>query len=144
MKKTIIGVYGTANTGKSKTINRLGHLISENGGTTSNDINYKDYFAVFSYKSACVGIQTYGDYKSAVVEGLRKFKEQSCEVIVIASKQYGGTVDVINEFATDNDFRVIWVTPYQVLDGSIDIDRLKNYSAQHLLRIVNDVIDGNL
>lgn len=144
MKKTIIGVYGTANIGKSKTINRLGHLIGENGGSSDNNINFYDYFAVFSYKSACVGIQTYGDYKFAVEEGLGKFKEQNCEVIVIASKQYGGTVDVLNEFAKDNDFRVIWVTPYQVLDGSIDIDELKNYSAQHLLRMVNDVIDGSL
>ncbi|MCB9336595.1 MAG: hypothetical protein H6577_00545 [Lewinellaceae bacterium] len=111
MKKTIIAIYGTANVGKSMTLSRLGRQLQANGAITTDDISRNDYRAVFNYLNRIVGVQTFGDINWMVEEGLNHFLNQSCDIIAIASKTYGGTTRTLNEFARDNHYRLIAPVP---------------------------------
>ncbi len=144
MTKTIIALWGTANIGKSMTLARLGRQLQANGATTNANITGGDYRAIFQYQNKTIGLQTYGDTEHLVNQGLTEFQNQQCDIIAIASKSYGATVDTIGAFAGQNGYRIIWSSPYEVRDGSITTDTIKNYAASHLLRMVDDVIAGIL
>ena len=146
IRKTIIGVWGTANKGKSTTIRTLGRNLKNNGAQTENDVEkYNEYQAVFDYRGIKVGLQTYGDVASLVEEGLEELELKGSDIIVIATKSYGRTVDHLGEFAGIHDYRVLWVTPieiYNVEEG--EIHQMKYYSASQLEVMINDIIDGIL
>ncbi|MDO9576422.1 MAG: hypothetical protein Q7J16_00905 [Candidatus Cloacimonadales bacterium] len=144
MEETIIALKGTANIGKSMTIARLGRLLQKNGGITADKISDYDYRAVFSYKDQTIGIQTSGDVGDFVCGELKYFLGEKCSIIVIASKTYGKTKKCITDFARQNDYRLILSTPYQVRDDSITTDSIKNYCANHIMSMINDIISGIL
>lgn len=146
MQKTIIGVWGTANVGKSMTLASLGRQLQTAGGITETDISEPktDYRAVFEYLSHTIGIQTFGDVEQLVVEGLEHFLNTECEIVAIASKGYGGTVDAIVAFARNNNYRIIWVTPYDTRDELTEFSTLKAYGASHLLRMIDDTISSRI
>jgi len=143
-QKTIIAVSGTANIGKSMTISSLGRQIVAAGGTAPDDVTTKDYRAVIKYLSKIIGVQTYGDTEDLVQSGLDALLNHNCDIIVIASKGYGATVDAIGAFAGTNGYRLIWTSPYEVRDGSIPTTTIKDYGASHLLLMINDIISGSL
>lgn len=142
MKKTIIVLGGTANTGKSMTLASLGRQLQENGANTNNDLSDNDYRAIFQYRDQIIGVQTFGDFEEAVAQGLSEFLQQECGIIAIASKAYGATVVAIVDFAARNGYRVIWTNPYIIRDDRIDTQRIKEYTASHLHQMINDVITG--
>lgn len=142
MNKTIIALWGTANVGKSMTLARLGRQLHANGATTTAHISGTDYRAIFQYQDKTIGLQTYGDTEYLVNQGLVEFQNQHCDIIVIASKSYGATVDAQVTFAERNGYRLFWATPYEVHDDSITTDIMKTYSASHLLRMIDDVISS--
>lgn len=143
-QKTIIVKSGKANIGKSMTLSRFGEHLVKAGATTTQTLPKKDYHAYFDYRGKKVGIQTYGDTKKLVQDGLNAMQSNSCDIIAIASKGYGATVKAIEAFAKSNNFRVIWAKPYCVWDGSITENDIKNYSASHLKLMIDDVITGVL
>ncbi|XLS30837.1 hypothetical protein ACJD0Z_08385 [Flavobacteriaceae bacterium M23B6Z8] len=143
-QNTIIVAQGTANVGKSMTLSRLGRQLITAGATTVDDVTKTDYSARLQYSSVTIGIQTYGDLEGWVAQGLQHFLNNSCDIIAIASKRYGATARVIEEFASVNNYRVIWSTPYRVWDGSITDSDIKDYSASHLKLMVDDIISGSI
>ena len=143
-QRTIIGVYGTSDVGKSTTLALLGWQLDEIGAVTESNLAHWDYRAVFEYQNHKVGIQTYGDIEPLVREGLKHFLEEDCNLIYIASKRYGATVERINIFARDNDFRVIWFAPYEVHDERTPVLTVKDYAAANLLLMANNIIAGRL
>lgn len=140
MNKTIIALSGTANIGKSMTLARLGRQLKAAGATTTNNIGHNDYRAIFQYQNLTVGLQTYGDTAQLITQGLDVFSQHQCDIIAIAAKGYGATNTVIDNFSNQNGYRLIWSRPYVVWDGSISEDAIKNYSASHLLLMINDII----
>jgi len=145
MEKTIIVLGGTANTGKSMTLVHLGNQLQTNANTiTRTNLGNNDYRAVFQYKKQIIGLNTAGDTLGIVTEGLNEFLQKQCGIIAIASKAYGATVIAISEFATQNGYRVIWTKPYVVWDNHINTQRIKNYTASQLHKMIDDVITGSL
>ncbi|CAN0266036.1 unnamed protein product, partial [Ectocarpus fasciculatus] len=104
----------------------------------------KDYRAVFKHLNHSIGIQTYGDLKKQVKEGLDVFLKDKCDLIFMASKSYGGTRDCISSFAKEKGYRVIWIAPFEVRDRSMPSKILKDYCANHLFLIANNIIAGRL
>ncbi|GAB5526272.1 MAG: hypothetical protein Roseis2KO_41440 [Roseivirga sp.] len=147
MTRTIIGVWGKANTGKTTTLALLGHQLISAGATTGNNINHTDYQAIFQYKSATVGLQTYGDYAKVVREGLLYLGTQ-CDVLVMATRSLGYSVKELQDYAKRHGYRLIWATPLQLEGaqpkGSAAVRSLKDYSAEQLLKMVDDIIAGIL
>jgi hypothetical protein len=145
IQKTIIGLQGTANIGKSMTLIRFGHqLLNTPGVYTADNLYDKDYRAVFNFKNITIGLQTYGDSAHLVNQGLTYFQENKCDIILITSKGFGATTDLITEYASTKNFRLIWTRPYTCWDNSISENEIKNYAAKHLLLLVNDIINDNL
>jgi len=147
MKKTIIAVWGTANVGKSKTLIKLGNIIKNCGWITENNVSKNnDYWAVFKYKGITLGVETYGDVEDDVGHGLQGLIGAKCDIIVMTSKTYGGTVNAIGELSSDpsNDYRVLWITPIQVNDGQTDLDLVNGHSARHLKQMIEDIIELKL
>ncbi|WP_421751085.1 hypothetical protein [Croceimicrobium sp.] len=140
MTKTIIALWGTANVGKSMTLARLGRQLQRSGAITQADVKREEYRAIFNYQSHIIGLQTYGDFVHVVDKGLNEFLKENCDIIVIASKSYGATVDALGAFAGSHGYRLIWASPYQVRDRSIATDRINEYCARHLFNIINDTI----
>lgn len=143
-QKTIIGLKGTANVGKSMTLSSLGRQLRNARGITSVDVTRGDYWAVFDYQGKKVGIQTYGDHVSHVRSGVTGFLNERCDIIVIASKTTGATLNHVNQVATTNDYRVFWARPYEVRDRSIPVEDMKEYCANHLRLMIDDIISGIL
>lgn len=126
------------------TLSRLGKQLVTAGATTTNPLAKKEYHAYFKYQGIKIGIQTYGDIKRLVEGAINAFISKECDIIAIASKGYGATVDIIEELALANDYRVIWTMPYRVWDGSISESDIKDYAASHLKLMVDGVISGAL
>ena len=144
IQKTIIGVYGTSNVGKSMTLVLLGRQLEEIGAITDSNLAHWDYRAVFEYQNHKVGVQTYGDIEPLVREGLDLFLREECDIIFIASKTYGDTVDRIGVFAQENNYRILWFAPYEVRDERTPVLTVKNYAASNLLLMANNIIAGRL
>jgi hypothetical protein len=142
--KTIITVSETADRGKSLTLNKLGSYLVSSGANTAYSLSNKDYYAVFNYKGVIVGVQTFGDTLDVVRDGLRSFQIDKCDIILIATKRHGETVKEVESFANNNAYRVVWTAPYKVWDGQISVAAIKEYTASHLMQIVNDCISGKL
>jgi len=142
--KTIVVVSGKGNIGKSFTLSSLGRQLVTAGANTTADITKKEYHADFIYQNKKVGVQTYGDLAHLVINGLQEFLSVGTEIIAIASKGYGATVKAIEDFASLNNYRVIWTSPYQAWDSITDENRIKEYTASHLKLIIDDVIAGNI
>jgi len=143
-QKTIIAVYGTANVGKSMTLSSLGRQLSAAGGTTNDNFSKADYNAIFNYTNRIIGVQTFGDLVGFVQTGLDHFLINSCDIITIATKRYGDTVNAVGAFAGNNGYRVIWVAPYEIRDNSITVTNIKDYCASHLRLMIDDIIAGRL
>ena len=148
MKKTIIGLWGTANVGKTMTLGALGKKLLEAGATTNNNIDFKEYRAIIQYKGKVIGLQTYGDHASVVEEGLEYFNKHQCEMIIMAAKSYGATTDLIINYASTFGYGILWFAPIQ-LEGnysreSEELKRVKQYAAQQLLQAINDLISETL
>jgi hypothetical protein len=143
-QKTLIAVYGTANVGKSMTISELGRNLNSSGGITSSNISLREYRAIMKYLNHSIGLQTYGDLEYLVRDGLNIFLKNNCDLIVIATKSYGATVDTLGAFAGANGYRIIWIAPFEVRDNTIATNVIKEYCAAHLLTTINDIITGTI
>lgn len=144
MNKTLIALKGTANVGKSMTLSKLGRKIRAAGGLTNEEIDRREYWAIFDYKNSLIGIQTYGDHVNDVSAGIKGFLQRQCDVIISASKIRGATINHLSQIAITNSYRLLSVRPIEVNDGSIDIDTIKDYGADQLLIMIDDIIAGNL
>lgn len=142
--RTVIAVSGTANVGKSMTLSSLGRQLQAAGATTDDSIEGKEYRAIFNYRNLDIGIQTFGDIESMVADGLDVFQKQKCDIIAVASKRYGNTVNWIENFTKKHGYRLIWTAPYEVSDMSISTDRIKDYTASHFLLMIEDIISDTL
>ncbi|MEP4534962.1 MAG: hypothetical protein ABJ004_17845 [Cyclobacteriaceae bacterium] len=142
----MIVLQGTANVGKSMTLASLGQQIQAKGGVTANNLNRKDYWAIFNYQGVKVGVQTYGDHVNVINQGIPKFLSNSCDIIAIAAKSSGATIDTLKQIADTNHYRVILTKPYEVRGGfnPISTGTIKDYCASHLLLMIDDIISGNL
>lgn len=97
----VIALYGAANTGKTTTLNKL---IVWLGGRIDTRIDNHELLEVFNHK---VFIATNGDFGSAVEENFRQFEEMGADVLVLASRTRGGTVEAIQNHTTQEE--IVWV-----------------------------------
>lgn len=97
----VIALYGAANTGKTTTLNKL---IVWLGGRINTKYENHELREVFNHK---VFIATDGDNGRVVEENFRRFEEMGADVLVLASRTRGGTVEAIQNHTTPEE--IIWV-----------------------------------
>lgn len=117
MKKTILCLFGPANTGKTSTIRRVDEILQSYGAKLikvlfdENDIGKEYLFGAHK-----VGILSLGDPGSAQSEHLNQLAVDECEVIICASRSKGATCDAVSKIASSN-YERYWISPLYEYDS---------------------------
>ena len=117
MNKTIIGIYGRANEGKSSSIKLVCQKILRDYPNTSvpEEVNYSgDIFVIINLGSIRIGIESQGDPKSRMIseDTIRKLAEAKCDIIICATRTGGETVKKVDTIADEFDYHTLWLSSF--------------------------------
>lgn len=146
IKKTAIALSGTANKGKSETINEICTLLDEQYKDNSSyklrilEQLEKDIVLIISIDSFKIGIISKGDIPEDISTWLLKFREDECDIIICATRTRRGTVEEVNALYPEYD--IIWATPY--FSNEKNHSELNALAAKHIVDMVNVLKDGQL
>ena len=116
MKKTILCVFGPANTGKTSTIRRVDEMLQSYGAKVVRELFEENDFArEYIFRKHKIGILSLGDPGSSQTEHLEQLANDDCEIIVCASRSKGTTCDAVSIIAKRNYDRY-WISPLYEYD----------------------------
>ena len=135
MEKTIICLSGPKDTGKTTSVRKLYELL---GGTSKKyDSEVADRVKYREYTIGCMSI---GDPNSAQKECLEELLRKDCDIVVTASRSYGGTVDkVLKKLAKQYDYKIIRFSLIYMYE--IDNEVLNNLCQEENVKFVLTIID---
>ncbi len=146
MKKTIIANWGPSNQGKTDTIKRLAQLILDtypHAKCTPAKPSFKaDIVLIIMLGKIRIGIESQGDPNSRLPDSLKYFSEEKCDIIVCATRTSGQTVEEVNALNTSHGYDTVWVTNHRSPDK--DISRINQLSANHILDLMQRILDDRL
>ena len=106
MKKTILCLFGPANTGKTSSIKRVDEILQSYGAKLVKILFEEyDFYKEYMYRNHKVGILSLGDPGSAQSNYLEQLADDECEVIVCASRSKGTTCDAVSKITSRYDER---------------------------------------
>ena len=154
LKKVIIAVVGSANTGKSAAIKQLSckfpfmdkkTIFPKNNEENNDVVCYGKYLNQIG-KEHSLGICSFGDYKSMLEEYfLPLIERHSCDVIVAACHNYqgteGNTFNYIVNVARKYGYRLI--TTSILRDDTIDTMSHEEKKSNEVIHILNDIFAEN-
>ena len=118
MKKTILCLFGPANTGKTSSIMRVDEILQSYGAKLVKILFEEyDFCKEYIYRNHKVGILSLGDPGSAQSDYLEQLADDECEVIVCASRSKGATCDAVSKIASRYDERY-WISPLYEYDSN--------------------------
>lgn len=128
MKKTILCVFGPANTGKTSTIRRVDEILQSYGAKLLKVLyDENDFSKEYLFRTHKIGILSLGDPGSAQSDYLRQLSNDSCEIIICASRSKGATCDAVSEI-TAKGYERYWISPLYEYDSkhplSVDMHEL--------------------
>jgi predicted kinase len=108
MKRTLLALWGTSNSGKSTTIKRVyGLLRSKHKDAEIIHSKFgRDFVVILLIKGKKIGIESQGDPNGRLGSSLERFVREKCNVIICATRTRGQTVDAVNDLA--KRYKVIW------------------------------------
>ena len=139
MEKTIICLSASENTGKSTSVRKvyehLGGRSREFYPEVVDSINYHDY---------TIGCMSVGDPNSAQEERLEELLSKGCDIVVTASRSYGGTVDILNNLAEQYNYKVIRFSQIYLYEdmGEELFNLCHNENIKFILTIIDKLIAG--
>lgn len=147
MNKTIIGIYGRANEGKSSSIKLVCQKLLRDYPNTSvpEEVNYSgDIFVIINLGSIRIGIESQGDPKSRMIseDTIRKLAEAKCDIIICATRTGGETVKKVDAIADEFDYHTLWLSSYwsPTLNSKVLNDQLSN----NVIALIKSLIVGQL
>ena len=142
--KTIICLSGKSDVGKTLTIKKVWEKLKSPSDTPIATANHgDDIVGVVDLDGHKIGIETFGDPGSKQDVWIEELITRQCEVIVCASRTSGKTVEVVENFARDNEYQIIWGRPFST---SVDVDYLnvfpwlKDFSAEVVIELIKKCI----
>ena len=118
MKKTILCLFGPANTGKTSSIMRVDEILQSYGAKLVKILFEEyDFCKEYIYRNHKVVILSLGDPGSAQSDYLEQLADDECEVIVCASRSKGATCDAVSKIASRYDERY-WISPLYEYDSN--------------------------
>src|SRR5262249_8550359 len=113
MQRTMIALRGPGNAGKSTTIRLVYQNLRREGRVIRPvaPLRKEVKGAILEINGVEVGITSQGDEGEIVRSHVERLIEAGCVVIVCATRTYGGTVDVIEQLASEADlpFDIVWI-----------------------------------
>jgi hypothetical protein len=148
MKKTIIGIYGRANEGKSETIRNIA-TVFEASYHPAAVVNYLikgvDILATVDFKGHRIGLEAQGDPGSRIITK-RTIEElattHNCDIIVCATRTDGATVKEVDRVANLYGFDTIWRSTYYT--PGLNKTEANLIAAEEILQLIMYVIAGRL
>jgi len=107
--KTVIALYGTANTGKSATLRKVYELLKAKhpNGPVSNEIVHHDVRAIININGHLIGIESQGDPSSRIFTSISMFVREKCDLIVCATRTRGQTVVAVENLKPK--YEINWI-----------------------------------
>lgn len=137
----MICFYAPANSGKTSSIRKVSRMLDGTHLMLEDDY---DFVEVIDKDGIRIGLSSKGDPNSNA-EGIKKLIKENCGIIVCASRTRGGTVDIVQQLAKENDFKVIWLSPISIYDDNqkeyFDLCHTKNEEAA--IAIIQSMITGS-
>ena len=107
--KHIIGLYGSAYTGKTPTMKKVFRALQkkypEHAAVIESATRY-DAKGIFFIGNAKVGIEGQGDPNSRLLYSIPEYVSVGCDIILVACHNFGMTVDAIDRF--ENKYQIDW------------------------------------
>jgi len=148
-QKTIIQVWGTANTGKSTTIKitreELIRKFINNAHTYNLPLAPGDINDVLICNNIKIGIESMGDYLwyGNLHERLNNLViNQQCDIIICASRVRNDVARHIDYLANQNDYRRLKVTPIGGKEPSFEQSDLNIMSAKQIVDTIDGIMSG--
>jgi len=138
MKKTILCLFGPANTGKTSSIRRVDEILQSYGAKLVKVLfNEYDFGKEYMFRAHKIGILSLGDPGSAQSEHLEQLAKDECDVIICTSRSKGATCNAVSKIASLN-YERYWISPLYEYDSShpliIDMHEL---NAEFLIKAIN-------
>lgn len=119
MQKRIFALWGLASTGKTTTLKLIAREILRQFPDASSNILLDPIpdgdidKIIIIIGSIVIGITTKGDPNSNLDGRLKILVDEHCSIIFCATRTSGLTVEIVEAFELENDFRATWITNYQ-------------------------------
>lgn len=150
--KTILCLYGSAGSGKTKTIINIAKLFlnkkeckisfshffhDENARIINADsLSEFDFRLVIEIDNIVIGFESRGDPNTELEVRLNELRsEYKCDIIICASRTRGETPAAINA-QSKYGFSIIWSTTYQSYGENLSHDELNNIRAIEIFNML--------
>lgn len=150
-QKTIIQVWGVANSGKSETIKiaREELIISfiNSNHTYNLQIPNGDINDILEFNGLKVGIESmgdylwYGNYRERITNLI---SVENCDIVICASRIRNDVANYIRELADENGYRIVKLQPLNVEEPDFDQLNVNLFSARQICSLVDQIINDNL
>lgn len=131
----IIALLGKANCGKSNTLNKLiEHVQSIKEPSTFFE---KDHREVVHIQDKKIAITTPGDNIDEILENIKFFKKNDCDMLVTATRTRGETVKKIEKLESEEGIRTIWVGKNICCEQQEFVNALQ---AKEILNLIKEII----
>lgn len=106
--KSIIAIYGKANSGKTSTIKKISRLLCQEYHYSSEKVEDKgdDIYQVLTKDTFKIGIISQGDVGSWVEEYLAELTKRECNLIICATRTRGKTCEAVDKY--NRKWKIIW------------------------------------
>ncbi len=135
--KSIIAIYGKANSGKTSTIKEISRLLCQKYHYSSDKVEDKgdDIYQVLTKDSIKIGIISQGDVGSWVEEYLSELAKRECILIICATRTRGKTCYAVDKYI--GKWKIIWERiEYLSEDQS---NSIKNNSVARVISIIRNL-----
>jgi molybdopterin-guanine dinucleotide biosynthesis protein len=107
--KTVIALYGTANTGKSATLKKVYELLKAKhlNAPVSHEIVHHDVRAIININGHRIGFESQGDPGSRIFTSISMFAREECDLIVCATRTRGQTVVAVESLKPQ--YEIKWI-----------------------------------
>jgi Cdc6-like AAA superfamily ATPase len=107
--KTVIAIYGTANTGKSATLKKVYEILRAKhpNAPITHEIIQHDVRTIIKINGHSIGIESQGDPGGRIFTSISLFAREECDIIVCATRTRGQTVEVVENLKPKYDIK--WI-----------------------------------
>lgn len=139
--KTIILIKGNSKSGKSEVIREVFNIINTGKTFKVHIIDKVDVKAEGFYQNINIGIESQGDPNSRQGQSLKEFANNSCDIIICASRTRGETYENVISISKHYNYQLITTsTFYNKFNNNLKtITILNTEKTNSIVNIINKI-----
>ncbi len=146
MNRTILGIYGRADEGKSTIAKLVCQILVRkypNSLPTNTVIDYSgDILVTLTVEGLKIGIESQGDPRSRMFHTLKQLGSANCDIIICTTRTTGSTVNEVDHVADTFGYNTLWISSFYT--PSLNTTVLNDQAAKNIVEIVEMLITGTL